>query len=236
MPRSNSPRRRKRSARRWAVQLGFGVWKQQLRINVKLERRWQYYVYRVIFVLGLVTLASCFTCFIPSDTIDGQLGYLSTCLLACVAYLHVVGEALPKLPFLTILDHYTFSCIFFVGILMIKACILSFVEIGLRENPTQVLIIFGVDLAIWTLIHVAFLVRSIWAKCTGVKALWTFPGALVFKSESMAATLGYGGSALPGGCVAFLDGNCKREEMMEKGLEVYQKTLPEEYAKIINKY
>ena len=27
-----------------SVQLGFGVWKQQFRINVKLQRRWRYYV------------------------------------------------------------------------------------------------------------------------------------------------------------------------------------------------
>ena len=218
-----------------SVQLGFGVWKQQLRINVKLERRWKYYVYRVIFVLGLVTLASCFTCFIPSDTIDGQLGYLSACLLACVAYLYVVGEALPKLPFLTILDLYTFACILYVGVLMIKACILSFMHVGLRENANEILAIFAVDLMIWILIHVIFMIKSLLAKRESAHAVWQFPGALVFKQESTAATLGNGGKVAPGGCVAFLDSECKREELMEKGLEVYQKMLPKQYADIINK-
>ena len=206
------------------MQLGFGVWRQQLRINVKLRRRWQYYVYRVIFVLGLVTLASCFTCFIPSDSIDGQLGYLSACLLACVAYLYVVGEALPKLPFLTILDIYTFSCILYVGVLMIKACILSFLGLGLRENAHEILVIFAVDLLIWIAIHVAFSVKSLMAKRKSDARLQQFPGSILNYSQGTAAiATGMKVESASGDCVAELNNSCKDPEM---GEEVYHTELP----------
>ena len=216
-----------------SVQLGFGVWRQQLRINVKLRRRWQYYVYRVIFVLGLVTLASCFTCFIPSDSIDGQLGYLSACLLACVAYLFVVGEALPKLPFLTILDIYTFSCILYVGVLMIKACILSFLGLGLRENAHEILVIFAVDLLIWIAIHVAFSVKSLMAKRKSDARLQQFPGSILNYSQGTAAiATGMKVESASGDCVAELNNSCKDPEM---GEEVYHTELPPNYAFIINR-
>ena len=95
-----------------------------LRLNIKVERRSIYYTARVQVILSLITLCALAVNFVE-DSVDGQLGYLSACLLAAVAYLYVVGEALPKLSFLTILDKFVYASIVFIAFLIMQCGVLN---------------------------------------------------------------------------------------------------------------
>jgi len=195
------------SAPEWcfkAAQLGEGDCDDEIRINLKLARRWQHYVYRIVVIMGVVSLAACFGIFIPSASIDGQLGYLSGMLLASVAYLYVVGDSLPKLPFLTILDEYTMMSITFVSFLIIEKSLISFLH-AYDETPKErsstsqpvtattippstaelsfketfsfkvTLTVFFINFFLWAASHLFFLVRSVRARKMANKTLTDFP-------------------------------------------------------------
>ena len=103
----------------YGAMMGYGVWKQQIRISLKIERRWPYYALKMVLVLGLLSLVACSSSFVDSTNVDGNLGFLSACLLASIAYLYVAGDAIPKLPFLTLMDKYNFSQILLISLLVI---------------------------------------------------------------------------------------------------------------------
>ena len=145
-------------------------------------------------MLGIITLSASFTPFIPSDTIDGQLGYLAGCLLASVAYLYVLGEALPKLPFLTTLDVYTYLCIFYIALIMIESSLLSYKEYAQSDTRDEQLIVFYVNLGVWVAIHLYFSIVCIVTHYRTLSRLYDFPTPMVFKEESMASTYGFGGN------------------------------------------
>lgn len=209
-----------------SVQMGFGVCKQQVRINVKLVRRWRCYVTQMSKILGFITLLAAFTTFIPSDTLSGQLSTLSCCLLAAIAYRNVVGSSMPMLPFSTILDSYVFSCITFIGFVMIKACILSILEVASEGKRREAMMVFGIDLAVWLSFHVCYLYISVQALKVSRKGLWTFPEPLLMNSMDKIPT--------PAGCVAILDKTGRRDDLkVQNNIEVYQKLIPTAYADII---
>lgn len=89
-----------------------------LRLNVKVARRTGYYTVRVQTILTLITISGMAVNF-AFDTFDGQIGYLSACLLAAVAYLYVLGDALPKLEYLTLMDQYVYACIVYLILLIV---------------------------------------------------------------------------------------------------------------------
>ncbi len=208
-----------------SVLMGFGASKEQVRINVKLVRRWQCYVLRVVKVLGLITLISSFVPFIPSNILSGQLGILVTCILSAIAYLHVVGSCIPKLPYSTCLDGYIGSCITFIGYAMIKASILSFLKVATEGEKQEALIVFAVDIIIWIGLHLFYIYISVEAMKESEKNLWTFPEPRVFNESARM-----GDKPTPVGCVAILDSTGRRDDLE---VEVYQKLLPTAYADII---
>ena len=78
----------------------------QLNVSLKLERKWQGYVWRLMIILATITLAGlcCFGIDIINDAAE-RLGFIVTMLLTAVAYQYAISAELPQgLSYLTLLD------------------------------------------------------------------------------------------------------------------------------------
>ena len=122
-----------------------------LRLNLKVVRHTSYYIVRIITVMALISFSAIASPF-AKDSVDGQLGYLSACLLAAVAYLYVIGESIPKLPFMTVLDIYAYTCIVFVIAVIVQACVTA--DRQAAPTPKR---LAAIDFLIWLIVHCAIL-------------------------------------------------------------------------------
>jgi len=89
----------------------------EIKIALKVERQWITYFWQVFFVMFLIMIAnlSAFGCSI-GDTGD-RLAISTTMFLAAVAYQVYVGTLLPKLSYMTFVDHYILgSNVFIAGV------------------------------------------------------------------------------------------------------------------------
>lgn len=91
------------------------------------------------------------------------MGYLAGLYLAVVAYLYVIGEMLPKLSFLTVLDYYAYISMFFLVFIIFECVWLHASEPRDKEEKdknhsfNRLLKIFLADLGLWVLIQIVFL-------------------------------------------------------------------------------
>jgi len=72
------------------------------------QRSVKIYFWRVMFVMGLISLSSLLSVGIgdPADNVGDKLGYTVTMVLAALAYSIVIADYLPRLSYLTTLDWY----------------------------------------------------------------------------------------------------------------------------------
>jgi len=78
-------------------------------LNMKVARRFQSYVVRIMSLMGLITLAT-FTVFSlePVDDMADRLANSFTLVLTGLVFMFVVDSRLPTVPYLTLLDAYTY--------------------------------------------------------------------------------------------------------------------------------
>ncbi|KAJ1434166.1 hypothetical protein B484DRAFT_446830 [Ochromonadaceae sp. CCMP2298] len=92
-------------------------------ISLKLERRFRGVFFRIFVPCGVLT-ALCFSVFfIPFGDVADRLGVLVTLILALVAFLYVVGDTTPPIPYLTLCDEYINGALSFVTVLTAWVCI-----------------------------------------------------------------------------------------------------------------
>ena len=72
--------------------------------NFHLVRIASFYMYKIVFPLWLITIASMVTFAIDPRELQGRVDVLFTLLLSTIALLYVVQEQIPKISFLTIID------------------------------------------------------------------------------------------------------------------------------------
>jgi len=78
-----------------------------LNIRLKIRRKWDIYIWKIVIFVGCICLSSLsvFTLH-PVDDLDERYALLFTLLLTNIAFLYVVGDMLPSLTYLTLLDWY----------------------------------------------------------------------------------------------------------------------------------
>jgi len=96
----------------------FGLKFSKVIVRFKLKRLWMMYLFRVIMVLSLLSCGSLSSFFISYDHIGERLNLGVAFVLTTVAFLLVVSQWTPKIPYLTILDKYALI------VLMFMLCIL----------------------------------------------------------------------------------------------------------------
>ena len=91
---------------------------QHVAISIHLKRSPGFYVLKGIFPLYATMMYGMMTFFIDASQLGSRMSQLTALFLTCFAIQWVILERLPRLPFLTILDHIFFSsvlCLFIIG-------------------------------------------------------------------------------------------------------------------------
>jgi hypothetical protein len=92
----------------------------QLIFRILMARRPGAYVWNILMPMSLLTSMGVFTYGLPPTDMDGRLGICLTLLLTAVAYKFTAAEGLPKLGYLTLIDKFVFSSIFFLTLLAVE--------------------------------------------------------------------------------------------------------------------
>jgi hypothetical protein len=94
---------------------GSGNYYSNVEFCIMVHRNFVYYVWKVLAIVYLLILSS-FVCFAmdPIDDFGDRINICLTLFLAAVAFLYVVGENLPKVPYLTLLDKLMLIAFFFI--------------------------------------------------------------------------------------------------------------------------
>jgi len=85
-------------------------------VDITLERNPAYYIFKVIspvFVLLIVLFSSVF---IPPRQLESKLTLTVVCFLALIAYIFVIDESVPKLPYMTLMDYFILISFIFAAI------------------------------------------------------------------------------------------------------------------------
>jgi len=100
----------------------------EFRIILLKHRSFHIYFWRVVFVMGLISLCSLLAIGLdPVEDAADRLGYTVTMVLASIAYSIVIADYLPKLCYLTALDMYVvFTYIFICSWMAAQALLFRF--------------------------------------------------------------------------------------------------------------
>jgi len=96
---------------------GYGRSYSECRLKLVAHRRWQTYVYKVGFLLFLITSSS-FSTFSIDETAD-KLAHEATLLLTAVAFYFIISSDIPKISYLTLFDHYVLASFIFMFVFMV---------------------------------------------------------------------------------------------------------------------
>ena len=77
----------------------------RLEIKIEVQRNYEYYIFKVIFPIILILLLCWSVFWIRPRELESKLTITIVCLLSLIAYNFVIEEDLPKLSYLTIMDH-----------------------------------------------------------------------------------------------------------------------------------
>ncbi|WP_158623602.1 hypothetical protein [Corallococcus llansteffanensis] len=78
-------------------------------ITVHVERRPQYYVFKLILVLMLLVLAPCVVFFLDPESLGERSGICITALLAIIAHNYIASTILPRIAYLCVMDYFMFG-------------------------------------------------------------------------------------------------------------------------------
>ena len=81
-----------------------GEYAQGIKLTLELERKFGYYIFKVIFPIILILLICWSSVWINPKELESRLTITIVCLLSLIAYNFVIDSELPKLEYLTVLD------------------------------------------------------------------------------------------------------------------------------------
>ncbi len=81
-----------------------GSLRHGIMIEIELERKHGYYIFKVIFPIILILVVCWSVVWINPKEIEARLTITIVCLLSLIAYNFVIDEELPKLEYLTVMD------------------------------------------------------------------------------------------------------------------------------------
>ena len=81
-----------------------GTFHNGLMIEIELERKHGYYIFKVILPIVLILIVCWSVVWIDPREIESRLTITIVCLLSLIAYNFVIDEELPKLEYLTVMD------------------------------------------------------------------------------------------------------------------------------------
>jgi len=127
-------------------------------VTFKLQRIVRGVLFRIFIPCAMLTLLCFSVFFIPYTDVADRLGVIVTLILALIAFLYVVSENTPPIPYLTLGDQYITSSLGLVSLLTLYVCIA-----GLNTVVDSVTIDADagwVSFAIWGAYQLAFCVYA----------------------------------------------------------------------------
>lgn len=98
----------------------------QYRITMLAHRNWRFFFWRVMFVLFILNgVTSSVFLF---ESFDEMLSFVSTMLVANVAFLFVSGDMVPHVAYLTMLDYYVYGSFVFMCGVVLQVCFVRVME------------------------------------------------------------------------------------------------------------
>ena len=133
------------------------------RFRIILRRSWTFYFWRVIVILGIISLISNVVFIFGADTTTDKFGFLSTTLLTAIAYMFVIESHLPTLNYLTLLDYYILFVVMFIFVIAVQIVVIQIYAIHNDQYDTDDidLLMFIINTILWLVIHLIFLIVSI---------------------------------------------------------------------------
>jgi len=101
----------------------FGLKFSKVIVRFKLKRLWMMYLFRVIMVLSFLSFSSLSSFFISYDNIGERLNLGVAFVLTTVAFLLVVSQWTPKIPYLTVLDKYALTVLMFMLCILLQSAL-----------------------------------------------------------------------------------------------------------------
>ena len=86
----------------------------RMRANIEVERKSEFYLYKIFMPLGILTFTSIFFLAIPFDAMGDRVGFVSGLLFTNLAYQLIISSSVPKVPYFTLGDRYTLFLFFFM--------------------------------------------------------------------------------------------------------------------------
>ena len=81
-----------------------GKYESTVNFIIEVERKYEYYVYKVIIPILLILMICWSSVFISPKELESRLTITIVCLLSLIAYNFVIDSELPKLGYLTVMD------------------------------------------------------------------------------------------------------------------------------------
>jgi len=85
-----------------------------LHCSLKMSRRYNPYIYRIFLPLLLIMLNSTLALKFDANKLDVRLTYIITNMLTIVAFLFILSNSLPNIPYLTLIDKYINACFLYI--------------------------------------------------------------------------------------------------------------------------
>ena len=123
-------------------------------VTFKLSRIYTGLLMRVFLPCSMLTLLCLSVFFIPFADVADRLAVIVTLILALVAFLYVVSENSPPIPYLTLGDQYITSSLVFIAIATLYVCVAVTNPVNMHtDRDTTIGWIF---LALWGALQVVF--------------------------------------------------------------------------------
>ncbi|MDO8432494.1 MAG: hypothetical protein Q7S58_08815 [Candidatus Binatus sp.] len=114
---------------RWKLFDGSEV--SEVRFEISVERRSNFYVWKVIVPLTLMVVLSWAAFWIEASDLDNQLQVAVTTILTVIAFAFAISATMPRVPYLTYIDAFFLECYVFVFLAIVE---LMTVHITHRSN------------------------------------------------------------------------------------------------------
>ncbi len=121
-------------------------------IRIKVERRWQFYIQRIVLILAALSLSSLTAYAVDVGDVADRLGIDFTLLLTVVAFQQTVTDSLPVLPFVTVMDLFVLVSLGFIFMITVQHALIPSDD---DELDRMLLFIF---LGVWIVAHIGFLI------------------------------------------------------------------------------
>ena len=134
-----------------------GYYDDKLIIEILVERKHGYYIYKVIFPILLILLVCWSAVWIEPKELESRLTITIVCLLSLIAYNFVIDSELPKLDYLTVMDYIILTSYIYATIPNFLS-VISFANIKIKNKNLSSLEAYLKKYGILSYVLIIFLV------------------------------------------------------------------------------